>query len=167
MNKNTALIGSAIFFIFGPVAIMVLIPWLPTKWKSGNVPDWWWIVRISGGILVLAGAAGMVNSFFHFAVDGLGTPAPVAPPTHLVVSGLYRYVRNPMYISGIAVILGQALLLGRWELIAFAAIVWIFPAAYVKWREEPVLTKKFGAEYDEYRAAVPAWIPRLRPWKPE
>ncbi len=166
MNKRTAIIGSAIFLTV-PATLTVLIPWFLTNWKSGEVPGWWWIVRILGGILVFAGAAGMVNSFIRFAVEGFGTPAPIAPPTHLVASGLYRYVRNPMYISGIAIILGQALILGRWELFVLAAIIWIFPASYVKWREEPVLSKRFGAEYDKYRKAVPAWIPRLRPWKPE
>jgi protein-S-isoprenylcysteine O-methyltransferase Ste14 len=102
----------------------------------------------------------------RFAVEGFGTPVPVAAPDRLVVGGLYRYVRNPMYVAILAAIVGQALLLGRLGLLLYAAAVWTISAAFVRWYEEPTLTRRFGAEYEAYRRAVPAWWPRLRPWKP-
>lgn len=166
LDRRMAAIASSILFFLGPGTFTVLIPWLLTRWESAEVPGWWWLVRVLGAILVIAGAAVLINAFVRFVVDGVGTPVPMAAPQQLVVSGLYRYVRNPMYVGMIAAILGQALWLGRWELLVHAAIMWAVPAAYVKWREEPALEKRFGAAYNEYRAAVPAWIPRLRPWTP-
>jgi protein-S-isoprenylcysteine O-methyltransferase Ste14 len=83
-----------------------------------------------------------------------------------VVGGLYRYVRNPMYIAVATTIAGQALILGRPVLLlyalAFGAIVYGFVRVY----EEPTLQRSFGAEYDAYRRAVPGWRPRRRPWTP-
>src|SRR6266540_351001 len=99
--------------------------------------------------------------------DRRGTPAPVAPTETLVVGGLYRYVRNPMYVAVVAAVLGQALLLGRAVLLAYAAAVWLCVAAFVRWYEEPVLAARYGARYEAYRRAVPAWRPRLRPWTPD
>jgi hypothetical protein len=93
-------------------------------------------------------------------LEGIGTPAPVAPTRHLVVGGLYRYIRNPMYVAVAATIIGQALLLGRPALLlyalAFGAVVWAFVRGY----EEPALARSFGAEYEAYRRAVPGWWPR-------
>ena len=82
-----------------------------------------------------------------------------------MVGGLYRYVRNPMYLAVLSLILGQALLLGQWILLPYAAVVCLAFAAMVHWHEEPVLRRDFGAQYETYRAAVPGWWPRLRPWR--
>src|ERR671914_565368 len=84
----------------------------------------------------------------------------------LVVGGVYRYVRNPMYVAVLAAIVGQALLLGRLVLLLYAAAAWLVVAAFVRFYEEPTLTRRFGADYEAYRRAVPAWLPRLRPWEP-
>ena len=83
------------------------------------------LTRVMGFLLMLAGVPGLVDSFRRFAVQGLGTPAPVAPPQHLVTTGLYRYVRNPMYLSVVTAILGQASLLGDWRLSSYGALVWL------------------------------------------
>jgi protein-S-isoprenylcysteine O-methyltransferase Ste14 len=99
-------------------------------------------------------------------VEGLGTPVPVAAPERLVVGGVYRNVRNPMYVALLAVIVGQALLLGQLGLLLYAAGIWVITAAFVRFYEEPALRRRFGADYEAYRRAVPAWWPRLRPWKP-
>jgi protein-S-isoprenylcysteine O-methyltransferase Ste14 len=99
-------------------------------------------------------------------VEGLGTPAPVAAPERLVVGGVYRFVRNPMYVAVLAAIVGQALLLGRLVLLLYAAGTWVAVAAFVRYYEEPTLTRRFGEDYEAYRRAVPAWWPRLRPWDP-
>ena len=108
----------------------------------------------------------LLHAFARFVVEGIGTPAPVAPPQHLVVGGLYRFVRNPMYVAVTATIVGQAALLGRPALLLYAALFMAVVAAFVYGYEQPVLRERFGAEYDAYRRNVPAWWPRLRPWKP-
>ena len=117
---------------------------------------------IAGVALVAGGSAVLLHAFARFALDGLGTPAPVAPTAHLVVGGAYRHVRNPMYLAVGATILGQALILGRPGLLAYPAVFGAAVAAFVHGYEEPELARTYGAEYDAYRRAVPAWIPRLR-----
>jgi protein-S-isoprenylcysteine O-methyltransferase Ste14 len=166
MARAWAALGSALFFVLAPGTVAVLVPWLLTHWEAAELPPWWWPLQVLGAIPVLAGAAVVIQAFVSFVVEGSGTPLPAAAPARLVVGSWYRYVRNPMYVGIIAAIFGQALWLGRWELLVYTLVAWAFPAAFVKWYEEPVLAKRFGAAYDEYRAAVPAWIPRLRPWTP-
>jgi len=87
-------------------------------------------------------------------VEGLGAPAPIAAPERLIVGGVYRHVRNPMYVAILAVIVGQSLLLGRLGLLLYAAAVWLVAAAFVRWYEEPALARRFGADYEAYRRAV-------------
>ena len=123
-------------------------------------------MRVLGVMLLVAGLIVLVRAFVRFVVEGLGTPAPIAAPERLVVGGLYRYVRNPMYVAILGAIIGQALLLGQLGLLLYAAALWLISAGFVRWYEEPTLTRRFGTEYEAYRRAVPAWWPRLRPWKP-
>jgi len=122
-------------------------------------------VRATGAFLVLIGLVPLVDAFVRFARAG-GTPAPVAPTAHLVVTGPNRWVRNPMYVGVVTAIAGQALLLGHPSLLVYALVVWVTTAAFVRWYEEPTLAAAHGAEYAAYRAAVPAWRPRLHPWDP-
>jgi protein-S-isoprenylcysteine O-methyltransferase Ste14 len=124
-------------------------------------------VRVLGVVLLVAGLGALVRAFWGFVVEGLGTPAPVAPPDRLVVGGLYRYVRNPMYVAVLSVIIGQALILGQPVLLAYAAVFWVTVASFVRFYEEPTLSSRFGAQYEAYRRAVPAWWPRLHPWRPD
>jgi protein-S-isoprenylcysteine O-methyltransferase Ste14 len=91
--------------------------------------------------------------------------APIAPTRRLVVSGLYRYVRNPMYLAVTAISVGQALLHGNVRLLAYGALVWCLFHAFVLLYEEPTLTAAYPAEYPAYRANVPRWIPRRLPWR--
>ena len=107
----------------------------------------------------------MVDSFARFALQGLGTPAPIAPTQRLVVTGLYRYVRNPIYIAVVAVIFGQALLFGDWRLLWYGALLWLAFHLFVVMYEEPTLKESFGAEYEAFRINVPRWIPRLTAWR--
>ena len=100
-------------------------------------------------------------------VRGLGTPAPVLPPRHLVVTGLYRHVRNPMYVAVVAAIAGQGLLLGDLRVVGWGSIVWAGFHLFVVGYEEPALRRTFGEEYERFRAAVPRWIPRWRAWRGE
>ena len=169
MSKLRAALGSAAFFVLAPGVVAGLIPWLLTGWQAGEpLPaSLDWVVtplRIVGLLLILGGLVVLVSAFARFVTEGLGTPAPPAPPQRLVVGGLYRYVRNPMYLAVLAVIVGQALLLGQPILFLYAALVGAAVFAFVRIYEEPTLREAFGDEYERYRAAVPGWWPRFRPW---
>src|SRR5688500_4521977 len=137
-----------------------VVPWALTGWETGG--DWSLPLRLAGVALIAAGGVFLVHAFARFVVEGLGTPAPVAPTRHLVVGGVYRYVRNPMYLAVAATILGQALLLGRPVLLLWLAVFLAAVVAFVRGYEEPTLRRTFGAEYEAYRRAVPGWWPRLR-----
>jgi protein-S-isoprenylcysteine O-methyltransferase Ste14 len=166
MRRPTAAVGSAVFFLLAPGVVVGLIPWLLTRWQAREPVPYWAPVRVLGGILLVAGLIALIQAFVRFVMEGLGTPAPIAAPERLVVGGVYRYVRNPMYVAVLAAIVGQALLLGRLGLLLYAAAAWLVVAAFVRWYEEPTLTRRFGEDYGAYRRAVPAWWPRLRPWDP-
>src|SRR5215207_11477886 len=166
MRRPTAAVGSAVFFLVAPGVVVGLIPWLLTRWQPREPLPYWAPMRVLGVILLVAGLIALVQAFVRFVVEGFGTPAPVAAPERLVVGGVYRYVRNPMYVAILAVIVGQALLLGQLGLLLYAAGIWLITASFVRFYEEPALRRRFGADYEAYRRAVPAWWPRLRPWKP-
>ena len=164
MSRLRAALGSLVFLVVAPGVVGVLFPWLLTGWDAESFP---WPLRVVGIGLIVAGAAALLEAFGRFVVEGLGTPAPVAPPDRLVVGGLYRYVRNPMYLAVAAVIVGQALLLGRPVLLLYAAAFGACVVAFVRWYEEPTLLREFAEEYETYRRAVPAWLPRRTPWRPD
>jgi protein-S-isoprenylcysteine O-methyltransferase Ste14 len=159
VRRSIAAAGSTAFFALAPGATAGLIPWWLTGW---DVRDLWAPARVAGALLLAAGAIVLVSAFVRFVVEGLGTPAPVAPTEHLVVGGLYRYVRNPMYVAVAATIVGQALLLGQLVLLPYAALFLAVTAIFVRLHEEPALRRRYGAQYDAYRRTVPGWWPRLR-----
>jgi protein-S-isoprenylcysteine O-methyltransferase Ste14 len=132
---------------------------LLTGWHATGVPVW---LQVLGWVVVVIGAAVLLEAFARFVIEGAGTPAPPAPTETLVVGGLYRYVRNPMYLAVAAVILGQALLLGRWLLVGYGIVFGLAVWSFAHWYEEPTLRRQFGAAYDDYRATVPGWWPRRR-----
>jgi protein-S-isoprenylcysteine O-methyltransferase Ste14 len=162
MRLRSAAVGSALFFALAPGVVVGLIPWWLTRWEVRPTP---WPVRLVGLVLLFAALPVLVGAFVRFVRDGLGTPAPVAPTERLVVTGPYRYVRNPMYLAVLGGIVGQALLLGQPRLLGYAAVVALMVVSFVRLYEEPVLTRRFGEEYQAYRRAVPGWWPRLRPWR--
>jgi protein-S-isoprenylcysteine O-methyltransferase Ste14 len=163
MRRLPAALGSAVFLVVAPGVVAGVVPWLLTRWESSDPSD---VLVVIGAVLIAAGVAVLLHSFARFVLEGRGTPAPVAPTERLVVGGLYRYVRNPMYVAVGATIVGQALLLGRPGLLVYAGAFWLVVAAFVHTYEEPTLTARYGEEYAAYRRAVPAWRPRLRPWTP-
>lgn len=166
MRRSVAAIGSALFLLVGPGLVVGVFPWLITGWVVQTPLPFWGPVRVLGMILIVAGLIVLIRAFIRFAVEGFGTPMPAAAPNRLVVRGEYRYVRNPMYVAMLGIVLGQTLLFGQFGLLIYAVVVWLIPAAYVRWWEEPVLVRRFGRDYERYRRAVPAWLPRLRPWTP-
>jgi protein-S-isoprenylcysteine O-methyltransferase Ste14 len=159
VRRARAAAGSLVFLLLAPGVVAGLVPWLLTGWDSADPPL---ALELLGGLLVAAGATVLLHAFARFAIEGIGTPAPVAPTEHLVIHGAYRYVRNPMYLAVAATIIGQAILLGRPALLLYALAFMATVTAFVHLYEEPVLRERFGAEYDEYRRTVPAWWPRLR-----
>jgi len=120
--------------------------------------------RLVGVLLIAVGLPVILDSFARFALQGLGTPAPVMPTKHLVVTGLYRYVRNPIYVGVTATILGQSLLFGNVQLLEYGLFVWLAFHLFVLGYEEAKLRSTFGDEYRAFCNNVPRWIPRFSPW---
>jgi protein-S-isoprenylcysteine O-methyltransferase Ste14 len=166
VRRSRAAAGSAVFFLVGPGLEAGVGPWLLTRtgvWAGG---DWPAAVRALGWLLIAAGLAVLVSVFARFVSEGAGTPSPAAPTERLVVGGAYRHVRNPMYVATAAVIAGEALAFAQPILLVAAAAYCVTLASFGRLVEEPRLARRFGAAYDAYRHAVPAWWPRLRPWRP-
>ncbi|MFI5711296.1 methyltransferase family protein [Kribbella sp. NPDC051620] len=152
-----AALGSTLFFFAAPCVVAGLIPWWISGWED---PAFW-----PAALLIIAGLLVVVRAFIRFVREGHGTPAPIAPTERLVIGGDFRFVRNPMYVGVVAIILGQALLFLDLALLGYAIAAWATMASFVRWYEEPVLRERYGPQYDEYCKAVPAWIPRVRPWR--
>jgi protein-S-isoprenylcysteine O-methyltransferase Ste14 len=165
MTRTQSIFWSLLFTIVVPGTVAGLVPWLITRWHRAadpfGSPDAWPV----GIMLIALGLPVLLLAIYKFATAGLGTPLPAAPTTHLVISGPQRFVRNPMYIAVVVIILGQALILEQAELLWYAALVAVTTATFVRIYEEPTLQRQFGDEYDRYRKAVHAWVPRMRPYR--
>ena len=161
MRRSTAALGSLLFLVLAPGTIAGLIPWWLTGWDVREPLPYWVPVRVVGAILLVGGVLVLLHGFGRFVLEGAGTPAPVAAPQRLVVGGLYRYVRNPMYLAILATIVGEALVLGQLRLLVYAVGVAAAFAAFVSAYEEPTLRRRFEADFDAYRRDVPAWLPRM------
>jgi protein-S-isoprenylcysteine O-methyltransferase Ste14 len=166
MRKLSAASGTALFFALAPGVVAGLVPWWLTGWRPRAAPGWWLPLRVVGVLVTAAALVVLVAAFVRFVVEGLGTPAPVAPTERLVVGGLYRYVRNPMYVAVLGAIVGQAMLLARPVLLTYGVLAGVAMVAFARWYEEPTLARRYGASYAAYRAGVRGWWPRLRPWQP-
>jgi protein-S-isoprenylcysteine O-methyltransferase Ste14 len=166
MRRLWASVGSMIFLFVAPGTVAGLVPWWITKWQFRPPFLGSSFFRWAGAVLIVAGLMPLVGSFGWFAWEGLGTPAPIAPPIRLVEGGLYRHVRNPMYVAVVVMLLGQALLFADRRVLVWAAVFWLMCHLFVLLYEEPTLARTFGGAYETYRANVPRWIPRLVPWKP-
>ncbi|TDD30750.1 isoprenylcysteine carboxylmethyltransferase family protein [Kribbella turkmenica] len=149
-----AVLGSAAFFFAAPCVVGGVIPWWISGWAG---PRFW-----PGLVLVAVGASVVLRAFVRFVREGRGTPAPVAPTEELVIGGDYRFVRNPMYVGVVTAILGQALTFLDLVVLGYGVVAWAVMASFVRWYEEPLLLRRYGARYEDYRRTVPAWVPRLR-----
>ena len=121
-SRAAALLGSLVFLFIAPGTGAGLVPWWITGWEVRPPLLGLEASRAAGWILLACGLTVLLESFARFALDGLGTPAPVLPTRRLVVTGLYRYVRNPMYLAVVAIVVAQALILGHAGLLAYAAL---------------------------------------------
>jgi protein-S-isoprenylcysteine O-methyltransferase Ste14 len=158
------IIISALFTIFGgPGILLVLIPWMITSFRLPLVQPLW--QTCLAALLIAIGLVPLLESIVRFIVVGRGTLVPAAPPQHLVVSGLYRFVRNPMYFGVLTALGGEALLFQSVDLLETFLIVALGFHLFVYLYEEPKLTRTFGDEYLRYRWHVRRWIPRLTPWQ--
>ena len=160
-------VGSLLFLILAPGTVAGLVPFWLTGWRVDErfpAPS---IGGVVGVPLIFVGLGSLLDSFARFVVVGLGTPAPIVPPTRLVVSGQYRHVRNPMYLAILVIVLGQSLVLGSGILLEYAALLWLLFHVFVILYEEPTLGSQFGTSYQVYRQNVRRWLPRIRPWDGE
>ena len=154
------ILKTLIFLILVPGAGVVLIPrWiLSSDWnRSFDIGT----LNLLGLPLIALGATGLLWCFWDFATFGKGTPAPIDPPKVFVSRGLYRIVRNPMYVALLFILSGEAIFFESWTLFPLAASVWLIQHLFVLLYEEPVLKEKFGAEYEAYLQIVPRWIPKV------
>jgi len=164
MDRARAIVGSAIFLVVAPGTLAVYVPWAVCRWHVAPPLLGFLPFRIIAVLMIAAGLPVLLDSFARFAIQGVGTPSIIAPPQHLVISGFYCHVRNPMYVAVLLLIFGQGLLFGSVGLLEYGTIVWLGFLAFVILYEEPTLRRKFGAEYEKYCTNVPRWIPRLKPY---
>ena len=164
--RARSVLGSLLFVVIVPGSVAGLIPWLLTGWRWADDFGDQIAVRVIGGVLIMFGLSVLLYAIYKLALDGLGTPAPIAPTRQLVVEGPNRFVRNPMYIAVVVMIVGQALLLDGVSLLWYGAFCGVCQVIFAHAYEEPALTARFGPEYEQYKKAVPAWLPRLTPWQP-
>lgn len=159
MNKSLGpLLNTFLFTIFVPGTVAGYLPWRLRRDASPvtGVEEWAAIAVIVVGIAIYLNTA-----FWGFALIGGGTPAPIAPTKILVVRGLHRFVRNPMYIGVGLVVGGQAWLFHSPHIAIYLACFWVIAHLFILFYEEPTLRRQFGEEYERYRERVPRWIPRL------
>ena len=154
-----------------PVVVGILLPYLILlqEHKSASYP---FItpsipMLIIGLAIVLAGLALFIATVRTFILLGKGTIMPWDPTRKLVIAGVYRYVRNPMILSVIVVLVGEAALFASNWIFLLAVFFFVLNTVYFIYSEQPGLVKRFGAEYTEYKKNVPMWLPRLKPWQPE
>ena len=166
MNERVrAIVGSIIFLLVAPGIVAGAIPW----WMSGYRLELAFLgfepFRWVGVLLLVLGGILVVETFARFALQGLGTPAPIAPTRMLLVTGSYRFVRNPMYVGVLSLIVGQALLFGSLGTLIYGLSAWLIVHLFVLGYEEPTLSRSYGEQYERYRANVRRWLPRLTPWR--
>ena len=156
-----AALGTAVFVLLVPGTVVVIGPWLVTNWRFAPPLLGLRATRWLGAALLVLALPLFAAFNLRFVLEGRGTPTPIAPTERLVVGGPFRWVRNPGYLSVIALVVGQALLFASPWLFLYAAAMAFGFHLFVLLYEEPTLRRRFGAEYEAYCGAVPRWIPRL------
>jgi protein-S-isoprenylcysteine O-methyltransferase Ste14 len=150
---------TVVFTVLVPGTVTILLPYLILRERAGPVSLK--LPEICGVLLITIGVAIYLSCAFSFVRFGRGTPAPIDPPTELVVQGMYRFSRNPMYVGVVTVLLGESLLFRSSLLLIYTAVVFIAFNIFIMWYEEPTLQRMFGESYDSYRRRVPRWVGRV------
>jgi protein-S-isoprenylcysteine O-methyltransferase Ste14 len=161
MSRIALTLKTVLFTVVMPGTVVGWLPWMVIT--SGGTPLAWYTVgerHLLGFIPLLLGLALYIAGATGFVIEGRGTPAPLDPPRALVVRGPYRWVRNPMYIAILTILLGEVMLSASARLLAYGAVVFAAFHLFITLYEEPKLASLFGDEFAEYRARVPRWIPR-------
>ena len=153
-------LGTILFVLVVPGTVIGWVPFLLSRWRLQ--PPFFGLEssRWLGVIVFLCGVPVFFDFLVRFVRDGRGTPAPIAPTRRLVVTGAFRYVRNPGYIGVLSLLVGQALFLGSAAVLLYAACVAVAFHVFVLFYEEPTLRRQFGEEYEDYCRRVQRWIPR-------
>jgi protein-S-isoprenylcysteine O-methyltransferase Ste14 len=151
----------SIFFTFLlPGSVTILIPYLILRAKESESVIGW--IRYLGLLVIAIGGSGLLWCIWQFFAEGRGTLAPIDPPKDLVVHGLYRVVRNPMYVSVMTILLGEAFYFASIGILIEAVIFFLATHLFIVFYEEPHLKRQFGSTYEEYLRGVRRWVPRLR-----
>lgn len=156
-------IVSILFVVFGgPGIVLIYLPLWITRFR---IPPWepWWQMLLAEALIAVGIIPGL-ESVRRFIAVGSGTLVPVAPPEHLVVSGFYRYLRNPMYVGVLVALTGEAILFWNRGIVIEAVLACIGFNLFIRLHEEPSLTHRYAEEYLRYKSHVPRWLPRMTPW---
>ena len=154
---------SILFGVFGgPGIVLVYVPFLITRFRIPAQEAAWQMIL--AGLLMVVGILPGIESARRFVTVGRGTLVPTNPTEHLVVSGFYRHVRNPMYVGVLTALAGEAVLFERRAMIVYAVIVWLVIHLFICFYEEPTLTRRYGDEYLRFKRHVPRWLPRVTAW---
>ncbi|MDH3292622.1 MAG: isoprenylcysteine carboxylmethyltransferase family protein [Gemmatimonadota bacterium] len=151
---RAALYMSGFVFLWGWLAV-TLRPWDPAL--GGPLPAW---PQVAGAVVAVGGAALALVCGGYFVARGRGTPAPFDAPREFVATGPYRWVRNPMYVGGLALLAGAALWLRSPAMLLLAAAAGVLVHLFVLFYEEPTLRRLFGTTYEAYTRRVHRWLPR-------
>jgi protein-S-isoprenylcysteine O-methyltransferase Ste14 len=158
-------IGTTLFVLVVPGTVIGLVPFWLSGWRVEEPLFGWLALRWAGAGVFFCGLPVFIDFLLQFVRQGHGTPAPIAPPRNLVVTGSFRYLRNPGYLGVLSLIVGQGLYFGSGGILIYAAGVALAFHLFVVLYEEPELRRRFGAEYEAYRRQVPRWIPRRTPFR--
>jgi len=157
-------IVSVLFILFGGPGIgLVYLPLCITRFRLPNGEPWWQMALAAA--LILVGIAPGLESARRFIFVGHGTLVPTVPTEHLVVSGFYRYVRNPMYVGVLAAIAGETVLFWSLPMLLYLVLLALGFHLFVCLYEEPTLARRYGEEYAGFTRNVPRWLPRIKPWQ--
>jgi protein-S-isoprenylcysteine O-methyltransferase Ste14 len=144
-----------------PVTVVILVPrWIEDDWTFENSTQ-----TLTGGCIILLGLSVMIGCIYAFIRIGKGTLAPWSPPKNFVVTGLYRYVRNPMILGVLTILIGEAIALNSIYVLEWAGAFFVINTVYFLILEEPQLEERFGHDYREYKNNVNRWLPRFTPYQ--
>jgi protein-S-isoprenylcysteine O-methyltransferase Ste14 len=162
-SRRTSIVVSVLFTVFGgPGFILVYIPWWMTHFQVPKEEPAWQV--LIAAVMIGPGLIPLFASMLRFITEGRGTLVPAVPTERLVVSGLYRYVRNPMYVGVLTTLAGETVLFAAHQMVNYLIVVLILVHLFVVLYEEPTLARRHPEDYPRYKRNVPRWLPRLKPW---